>query len=96
LRQGNRVLGKLEVVGFDDQRVLSKFGKTYFQAQGGTPTPAAADVVGGRLEASNVSSAESAVRIIGVLRQSEMLQKAISLASGMGQRVVNEVAQVGQ
>jgi hypothetical protein len=30
------------------------------------------------------------------LRQSEMLQKAIALASGMGQKVVNEVAQVGQ
>ncbi len=96
LRQGNRVVGKLEVVGFDDPRVLSKFGKTYFQAQGGTPAPATAEVVGGRIESSNVSSAESAVRIISVLRQSEMLQKAISLASGMGQRVVNEVAQVGQ
>lgn len=96
LRQGNRVLGKLDVVGFDDQRVLSKFGKTYFQASGGAPAPASAEVVAGKLESSNVSSAESAVRIISVLRQSEMLQKAIALASGMGQKVVNEVAQVGQ
>jgi flagellar basal body rod protein FlgG len=96
LRQGNQVLGKLEVVGFDDQRVLSKFGKTYFQASGGTPATASAEVMAGKLESSNVSSAESAVRIISVLRQSEMLQKAISLASGMGQKVVNEVAQVGR
>ena len=96
LRQGSKVLGKLEVVGFDDQKVLSKFGKTYFQAQGGTANPAEAEVVGGKLESSNVSSAESAVRIISVLRQTEMLQKAISLASAMGQRAVNEVAQVGQ
>jgi flagellar basal body rod protein FlgG len=96
LRQGSRVLGKLEVVGFEDQRLLSKFGKNYFQAQGDAAKPASAEVLAGKLESSNVSSAESAVRIISVLRQSEMLQKAIALASGMGQRVVNEVAQVGQ
>jgi flagellar basal body rod protein FlgG len=96
LRQGSRVLGQLEVVGFEDQRVLSKFGKNYFQARGDTGKPASAEVLAGKLESSNVSSTESAVRIIGVLRQSEMLQKAIALASGMGQRVVNEVAQVGQ
>ena len=96
LRQAGRVLGRLEVAGFDDPRALSKFGKTYFQNRGGTATTGEAEVLQGKLESSNVSSAESAVRIISVMRQAEMLQKAIALASGMSQRAVNEVAKVGQ
>ena len=50
----------------------------------------------GKVEASNVSSAESAVRIVSVMRQFEMLQKAISLAGEMDRQVINEVAKVGQ
>jgi flagellar basal-body rod protein FlgG len=49
----------------------------------------------GRLEDSNVGPAESAVRLVGVMRQFEMLQKAISLGGEMNRKAVEEVARVG-
>jgi len=47
------------------------------------------------LEASNTGSAEAAVRLISVMRQFEMLQKAVSLGAEMNRRAVEEVAKVG-
>ena len=97
VRQAGQILGRLEVVQFDDPTVLSKQGGTMFQAAAGTkPVASATEVLQGKVEASNVSSAESAVRIVSVMRQFEMLQKAISLASDMDRQVINEVAKVGQ
>jgi flagellar basal body rod protein FlgG len=97
VRQSGQILGRLEVVRFDDPKTLVKRGGTLFETTAGTkPVAADAEVVQGKLEASNVSSAESAVRIVSVMRQFEMLQKAISLASDMDRQVTNEVAKVGQ
>ena len=45
---------------------------------------------------SNVGSAESAVRMISVMRQFEMLQRTITLGAEMNRRGVEEVARVGQ
>ena len=98
VRQAGRTLGRLEVVRFDDPKVLAKQAGSFFQA-GGAAKPVAAseaEVVQGKLEASNVSSADSAVRIVNVMRQFEMLQKAISLASEMDRQIIHEVAKVGQ
>jgi flagellar basal body rod protein FlgG len=96
-RQAGQILGRLEIVRFDDPTVLSKQGGTMFQpAAGAKPVAADTEVLQGKVEASNVSSAESAVRIVSVMRQFEMLQKAISLASDMDRQVINEVAKVGQ
>jgi flagellar basal body rod protein FlgG len=97
VRQAGQILGRLEVVRFDDPKALVKRGGTFFEATAGIkPVAADSEVVQGKLEASNVSSAESAVRIVSVMRQFEMLQKAISLASDMDRQVTNEVAKVGQ
>jgi flagellar basal-body rod protein FlgG len=49
----------------------------------------------GKLESSNVSPAESAVRLVSVMRQFEMLQRAISLGVEMNKKAVEEVARVG-
>ena len=35
----------------------------------------------GKIEASNVAAAESAVRLVGLMRQFEMLQKAITMTT---------------
>ena len=49
----------------------------------------------GKLEGSNVATAESAVRLVGVMRQFEMLHKAISIGAEMNKKAVEEVARVG-
>ncbi len=38
---------------------------------------------------------ESAVKLVGVMRQFEMLQKAMTLGSEMNKRAIEEVAKVG-
>jgi len=61
-----------------------------------SPTPATkVSVQQGKIEASNVSPAESAVRLVGLMRQSEMLQKAISLTTDMNKKALEDVARVG-
>jgi flagellar basal-body rod protein FlgG len=48
----------------------------------------------GNLETSNTGSAEAAVRLVSVMRQFEMLQKAVSLATEMNKKAIEEVAKV--
>ena len=47
-----------------------------------------------RIESSNVEPAESAVRLVGLMRQFEMLQKAITVTSDMDKSALTEVARV--
>ena len=96
--QAGRKLGRLEIVRFDDNAALSKQSGAFFHTSGAVKPSEASDaeVLQGKVEASNVSSADSAVRIVNVMRQFEMLQKAISLASDMDQQAIHEVAKVGQ
>lgn len=49
----------------------------------------------GKLEASNTGTAESAVRLVSVMRQFEMLQKAVSIGEDMDRQAVEQVAKVG-
>ena len=49
----------------------------------------------GRIEASNVGAAESSVRLVELMRQYEMLQKAVSVAAEMNKKATDEVARVG-
>ena len=95
IRQAGRTLGQLEIVNFANGS-LKKFGNTYFEALPGVaPTPADAKVHQGRIETSNVSTSEAAVRLVNVMRQFETLQRAIKTADEMNGRAVNEVARVG-
>jgi len=59
------------------------------------PAPSTATIEQGHLEASNTGSAEAAVRLVSVMRQFEMLQKAASLGAEMNRRAIEEVAKVG-
>ena len=58
-------------------------------------TAVPAGVEQGKLENSNTGAADAAVRLISVMRQFEMLQKAAGLANDMSQKAINEVAKVG-
>jgi flagellar basal-body rod protein FlgF len=96
--QGQTALGKLEILEFPDTAV-TKQGASLFRLVDPAATPAPArntEVHQGKLEASNVSSAESAVRLVSLMRQFEALQKAITLGSEMNRRALEEVARVGQ
>ena len=96
--QQGQVLGKLDVVNFSDSSALAKRGNTYFRPAAVSAVPVAAadiEVRQGKLETSNVGTAESAVRLVSVMRQFEMLHKAISIGADMNKKAVEEVARVG-
>jgi flagellar basal-body rod protein FlgF len=96
VRQDGQTLGRIALVDFDNPAGLSKTGNNYFQADAKTaPRPATgAEVHQGKLESSNVGAPESAVRLISVMRQFEMLQKAMTIGGEMNRRAVEEVAKV--
>jgi flagellar basal-body rod protein FlgG len=48
----------------------------------------------GALEQSNVPVADAAVRLVGIMRQFEMLQKAMSVGADMDKQATEEVAKV--
>ena len=60
-----------------------------------SPAPPPIVVQQGKIEASNVAPAESAVRLVDVMRQFEMLQKAIAMTTEMNKKALDEVARVG-
>ena len=96
--QQGQALGKLDLVDFRDPAMLAKRGNSYFRATDPATAPvAAADltVQQGKLESSNVGTAESAVRLVSVMRQFEMLHKAVSIGADMNKKGVEEVARVG-
>ena len=97
IRQDGQDVAKLAVVGFRDPSTLAKRGSSYFQTDLSTmpPVPAAeAEVQQGKIEAANSQPAESAVRLVNVLRQFEALQKALTIGAEMNRRVVEDVAKV--
>jgi flagellar basal-body rod protein FlgF len=98
VRQQGQVLGRLDVVSFPQDAQLAKRGNSYFYTHDPNAAPGAASDVSvhqGKLEASNVGAAESAVRLVSVMRQFEMLHKAISIGNEMNRKAVEEVARVG-
>lgn len=95
--QEGQPMGQLEIVDFANPAALAKQGSSYFTANPAAQPlrPTATEVQQGRLEGSNVAAAESAVRLVSVMRQFEMLQKAITLGGEMNRKATEEVARVG-
>ena len=96
--QDGQALGQLAIVNFPDQTAIDKRGLNFFFSVDPKmkPQPAQAEVRQGTLEQSNVGSAESAVRLVSVMRQFESLQKAMTIGVEMNRRAVEEVARVTQ
>jgi flagellar basal-body rod protein FlgF len=95
--QDGAIIGKLEVVDFTSTAGLSKQGSNYFRLSDPAmrpSAPAGASLQQGSLEASNTGTAEAAVRLVSVMRQFEMLQKAVSIGGDMNKRAIEEVAKV--
>jgi flagellar basal-body rod protein FlgF len=98
ITQDGQAIAQLQVVNFKDPSTLQKMGNSYFLPSDpkNLPIPAAdTTVMQGKTENSNVAPAESAVRLVGLMRQFEMLQKAITITSDMNKQALTEVARVG-
>ena len=97
ITQDGVVAGKLEIVDFTSTAGLSKQGSNYFRVNDPAVLPAApsaTSVEQGHLEGSNTGTAESAIRLVSVMRQFEMLQKAVTLGTEMNKKAIEEVAKV--
>jgi flagellar basal-body rod protein FlgG len=93
--QAGQQVGTIEISDFPDVSGLRKQGATYFLWTGAADAVRAAqnpEVLQGRLESANVSTPETAVRLVSVMRQFEMLQRAATLGGEMNRRAVEEVA----
>ncbi len=99
IRQDGADVAQLAVVNFNDSSALRKRGSNYFQVDPASLPPAAAtatEVQQGKLEAANSQPAESAVRLVNILRQFETLQKVMNIGTEMNRSAVQEVAKVTQ
>ena len=99
VRQEGAEAGRFELVEFAGAEGIAKQGHNYFRVTdpvAARPSGAAdGTVVQGKLEGSNTGSAESAVRLVSVLRQFEMLQRAVTLGGEMNRAAIDQVAKVG-
>jgi flagellar basal-body rod protein FlgF len=97
ISQGGNVIGQLAVVAFKDPHQLLKAGSTYFSTSDPKLVPdgtATAEIYQGSSETSNSGPAESAARMVTLLRSFEMLQHAIKIGTEMNRHAVEEVARV--
>jgi flagellar basal-body rod protein FlgF len=94
-RQEGAVVGQLKIADFENTALLSKTESTYFRyADPSRVVVGGGKVEQGRLEGANYSPAEAAVRLVNVMRQFEMLQRALNVGAEMGRRTIDEVAKV--
>lgn len=98
VQQNGQTMGQIEIAGIEDPaRALAKKGGSYFISypNSAKPTPdSTTEVHQGALEQSNVPVADSAVRLVGIMRQFEMLQKAMTVGADMNRQAVEQVAKV--
>jgi flagellar basal-body rod protein FlgF len=94
--QSGQTLGQIALVDFAPGDLIKK-GRTMFRPANANvkPIPSAAEVLQGKTEGSNVASSESTVRLVNVMRQFEMLQKAANIAGEMDRKSISDVAKIG-
>ena len=98
IMQAGQPIGQLDIADFTGTGELAKQGGNYFRTVDPTVKPAApagTTVEQGKLEASNTGTAESAVRLVSIMRQFEMLQKAVQIGNEMSKQAIEQVAKVG-
>jgi flagellar basal body rod protein FlgG len=97
VQQKGSTIGSLDLVKFADPMALQKRGNNNFQVTDPTKTPSDAtdiEVHQGQTESSNVNTPAAAVQLVGVLRQFDMLHRAITLAADMQKKGIDEVARI--
>jgi flagellar basal body rod protein FlgG len=98
VRQEGQEIAQIELAGIEPANsMLRKLGNSYFALLDPAQPVGkgnAAEVHQGTLEQSNVPVGDSAVRLVAIMRQFEMLQHALSLGTEMNKRALDEVARV--
>ena len=94
--QQGQSLGTIQPVDFSSRSAINKQGANYFALADANARPAASNarVYQGRLEDSNAGGAEGAIRLVGIMRQFEMLQRAAKIGADMDRQAVEQVARV--
>jgi flagellar basal body rod protein FlgG len=96
--QGGQERGQIETADFASaSTALRKQGNSYFAIDlpGIHAEPArAVEIRQGSLEQSNVPVGDGAVRLVSVMRQFEMMQRAMTLGAEMNRHAIEEVAKV--
>ncbi len=98
VQQSGQSIAQMDVVTFASTDPLRKMGSTCFQNTDPKNQPRAATNVAvqqGKIEGSNVPVADAAMRLVGVMRQFEMLQKAVGVSNDMDTKTIQEVARIG-
>jgi flagellar basal-body rod protein FlgF len=94
--QGGQTLGQIEIAQpASPSDNLKKLGNTYFaliDKNGAAPVATDTEVLQGQIEQSNVPVGDSAVKLVSIMRQFEMMQKAINLGTEMNKQAISEVA----
>jgi flagellar basal-body rod protein FlgF len=96
--QDGQPIGQLDIADFTGTAGLAKQGANYFREADPSIKPAVppgTTVEQGKLEASNTGTAESAVRLVTIMRQFEMLQKAVMIGNDMSKQAIEQVAKAG-
>jgi flagellar basal-body rod protein FlgF len=95
--QNGKIIGQLQIADFTSSAPSAKQGNNYFRISdpgGIVKAPSGSSVEQGKIEASNSGAAESAVRLVSIMRQFEMLQKAASTGMEMDKQAIEELAKV--
>ena len=93
MQQGQQI-ASIPLFETNDQESVSKSGLNYFKWSNPATPLNEIELRQGFLEGANVSPAQSAVRLVNIMRQFESLQKAVSLSTEMNRRAVEDVARV--
>ncbi len=95
MRQGGAPVGRLSVVDFASQTGFEKRAGNYFSFSAAQPIEArGVDIRQGTVEASNVNAPEMAVRLVNVMRQFEMLNRALAINGEMTKKTIDDIARV--
>jgi len=95
VQQAGEAAGQIETVSFDPGMLVRDGSNFFSSAQGAKPKIASGAVLQGKLESSNVTPSSSAVRLVSIMRQFEMLQKAMSIGNDLNRAAIEQVARVG-
>lgn len=99
VRQGGQDLGQIEIAQPPSPSdTLKKLGSTYFalidknSAASTAANSPDTEVLQGQIEMSNVPVGDSAVKLVSIMRQFEMMQKAINIGTEMNKQALTDVA----
>jgi len=93
ISQGSEIKGQLKITNFNDPRLLTTAGNSYYLALDPhlTSTPSTANLRQGFLEAANTSSVTEMASLIDSMRNYEANQKIIQVQDDRMSRVISEL-----